>query len=1114
MGGSSSKAAATLLVGSPNFGVPPASTPQGALEQALVKISSLLGSREALGALCRDLYESISDDGRGGGVSRSGLRMLTRLVIDGCQVSDPAALQELLDVLAPLPRVAPEEVDDDAPRLHYDGFVCYARCVLRVVDAALRAEVSAIPESATASQNTSTPTKTGPDQGSPHAADTTDRDSPVETPSVPTARAQSPTHNEADSKPFFDSSYPQSPPEFTRRDSWASLPTAKLPSARLPGEASDDSACGQGNDLHAFHGSQKVLSAGGGGSAVVEPIGRTTYGRGGRVGGPPPVAGERRYVKGPFQLTARSAGSVAASECSIGSTLSVTSSTGQTSLTSTSALVKSCSAGCLTAVSQGSMNAPSTRRASSPSVVSRAVIAATSTAVGSSSGVGAARLTASPYPTANSAPFGRRTSSSLAGERVTAVGPTMAADGGSSRGPARRMATPCGAAMMRSATPVLNRACDTRFNTGAASIVSSPSSTAVLRCLKAQSVPQAPAVTPSCVVPVSSAVVTRVAPPGSPSSTFVGHRSSCGATSGAATPGAATPGAATPGAATPGAATPALSLTPPGGRTPTLSHRGRSIFVEATSRAVAPIEAPAESAPSSVAHLCLANTRALSPVRTIFRSVSPPTLTSACVSSLAIPPSMSTARASVMAPSSVPATTRTISPGTRPQAVFATPTNFAAITRRVSPEPCAGSSQDLVARQAAVQDPSRGASPEPRTRQSQRLLAKPTTMQAMARRPSLEPCTNTCQAPFFVAAPNAACVPRMTASPGPRLVASTDLPPRTGISVPQKNPLVPSTSPPHGWATTVSGVVSRSPEPCHQGTMAGGSSTPQIQRGASGRSLSPQPCNSGRNVQVSIRTPSPHRRDQLGGGGSCVATPTSCTARVAGPYQQSAHAGVVGSNPQAPHGPPVQSFVPISVDQSVGVSVTTTTNSSSKGHLPPGAAANSSVASVGPQSSATLASSVPVPALLPGASTPPFMAVLAGATAQMTGCASVPAVAMGSITSVLSGRASLESMPKFCPGSLSSAAAPAGRGDLGPVGREGRGQDGGRGRAGSRDRGESADKYKQSQPQSPPVYAGEGPHVLREHLDKRRKQLETMQDRLAKLSQECESLHGMAAPQN
>jgi len=132
-------------VGSPHFGVPVAATSEEAQRHALAKISSLLASKEALEKLCNDLFQNVSDDGCGGGVSRSGLRMLTHLVIDGCQVSDPAALHELLDVLAPLPSSgsASEGGDDDAPRLGYDGFVCYARCMLRVVDAALRSEVGA-----------------------------------------------------------------------------------------------------------------------------------------------------------------------------------------------------------------------------------------------------------------------------------------------------------------------------------------------------------------------------------------------------------------------------------------------------------------------------------------------------------------------------------------------------------------------------------------------------------------------------------------------------------------------------------------------------------------------------------------------------------------------------------------------------------------------------------------------------------------------------------------------------------------------------------------------------------------------------------------------------------
>merc|ERR1712130_156049 len=40
----------------------------------------------------------------------------------------------------------------------------------------------------------------------------------------------------------------------------------------------------------------------------------------------------------------------------------------------------------------------------------------------------------------------------------------------------------------------------------------------------------------------------------------------------------------------------------------------------------------------------------------------------------------------------------------------------------------------------------------------------------------------------------------------------------------------------------------------------------------------------------------------------------------------------------------------------------------------------------------------------------------------------------------------------------------------------------------------------------PEASASDGPNVLRQHLDRRKQQLESMQQRLAKLSQECESL--------
>jgi len=116
-----------------------------ARRQALAQISSLRKSRVAFAALCKDLFERVSEDG---GVSRAGLRMLTRLVVDGCHAIDPAALQELLDVLAPLEGESTPSsngcteacASDRGPRLGPEGFECYAHCVLRIVDAALRAE--------------------------------------------------------------------------------------------------------------------------------------------------------------------------------------------------------------------------------------------------------------------------------------------------------------------------------------------------------------------------------------------------------------------------------------------------------------------------------------------------------------------------------------------------------------------------------------------------------------------------------------------------------------------------------------------------------------------------------------------------------------------------------------------------------------------------------------------------------------------------------------------------------------------------------------------------------------------------------------------------------------
>jgi hypothetical protein len=125
-----------------------------ARKYALAQVSRLLSSREALDAFCKDLFETVSD---GEAISPSGLQALTKLVVDACQVKDPAMLQQLLDVLAPLPcSVTAEETSPDLTGLTFEGFKWYTRSVLRVVDAELRAEeVSSLP--ATTSSSTSEP---------------------------------------------------------------------------------------------------------------------------------------------------------------------------------------------------------------------------------------------------------------------------------------------------------------------------------------------------------------------------------------------------------------------------------------------------------------------------------------------------------------------------------------------------------------------------------------------------------------------------------------------------------------------------------------------------------------------------------------------------------------------------------------------------------------------------------------------------------------------------------------------------------------------------------------------------------------------------------------------
>jgi len=109
------------------------------LEQSLSRITLLLSNSDTLDDLCRTLYDG-GAGGRTGGITREGLWDLTQLVIDGCPARDPAALQELLHMLSS-PRTNCESERDGAGALAYGPFVCYARCVLRVLEAALQAEL-------------------------------------------------------------------------------------------------------------------------------------------------------------------------------------------------------------------------------------------------------------------------------------------------------------------------------------------------------------------------------------------------------------------------------------------------------------------------------------------------------------------------------------------------------------------------------------------------------------------------------------------------------------------------------------------------------------------------------------------------------------------------------------------------------------------------------------------------------------------------------------------------------------------------------------------------------------------------------------------------------------
>jgi len=129
--------APTSLLGAWGEAEPAGKTREEVHACALERITLLLEDSEILDDLSSELFRSSSDDGRGGGVSRCGLRVLTRLAIGGCEVSDSASLHELLGVLAPV-----GISEEGGPLLGYEGFVTFVRCVLRAIDAALRVEIA------------------------------------------------------------------------------------------------------------------------------------------------------------------------------------------------------------------------------------------------------------------------------------------------------------------------------------------------------------------------------------------------------------------------------------------------------------------------------------------------------------------------------------------------------------------------------------------------------------------------------------------------------------------------------------------------------------------------------------------------------------------------------------------------------------------------------------------------------------------------------------------------------------------------------------------------------------------------------------------------------------
>lgn len=94
--------------------------------------------------MCRDLFASMSeDDDLNGcsGITSSGLRTLTQLAINSCQVSNACSLQEQLEQKAMPTNSCHGQACSDSARMGYDIFASHVHRVLRDIYAVLQAEL-------------------------------------------------------------------------------------------------------------------------------------------------------------------------------------------------------------------------------------------------------------------------------------------------------------------------------------------------------------------------------------------------------------------------------------------------------------------------------------------------------------------------------------------------------------------------------------------------------------------------------------------------------------------------------------------------------------------------------------------------------------------------------------------------------------------------------------------------------------------------------------------------------------------------------------------------------------------------------------------------------------